>query len=204
MGAEGYAYVFILFMTLVAFVASFIMLTVNLSEGKFWVDSDGSLRCPAYWCNGGSSNVDAFEREWDIKIVLTVYHAVLSALTLSIMISAVSVLRRRRKKRQKDAERDNGATADAEAVIEGGNPLPEEVAAETEPKTTTKCFLAFAQHFFVPFGCLGGAIGNGFVLEPPLQSTDESGYLISLYAFVFLFVLNLLPCCFKKCQLTVN
>ena len=205
-GCDANAYIGVLIVTLVAFVASFVMLTADLSEGKFWVDG-GTLRCPAYWCNEGEYDyVDQFEREWDFKIVLTVYHAALSALTLSILILSISEIRRRRK-RDKDADRNNGENfPDAEAGDGGSIARPEVVTGtEIEPSKTKRCFLAFGQHFLIPFGCLGGAIGNGFVLEPTLQSSaDGLEYLISLFLFLALFMLNLCPCCVKSCQLTVN
>mmetsp|Transcript_21365 Transcript_21365/g.48210 ORF Transcript_21365/g.48210 Transcript_21365/m.48210 type:complete len:206 (-) Transcript_21365:183-800(-) len=196
-GCYANAYICVLVMTFVAFVASFVMLTADMSKGKFWLDRSGSLRCPAYWCND-VWYVDEFEREWDVKIVLTVYHAALSALTLAILILAISEIRRRRRGQKNDE------TADAEAGIGGSNPVAEEATGTEVEHTRTRCLLAFGQHFFIPFGCLGGAIGNGFVLEPPLQSADGPEYLISLFSFLALFILNLLPCCVKSCQLTVS
>jgi len=171
-GCYANAYICVLVMTFVAFVASFVMHTADY--------------------------VDEFEREWDMKIVLPVYHAALSALTLAILILAISEIRRRRRGQKNDE------TADAEAGIGGSNPVAEEATGTEVEHTRTRCLLAFGQHFFIPFGCLGGAIGNGFVLEPPLQSADGPEYLISLFSFLALFILNLLPCCVKSCQLTVS
>ena len=177
---NAYSYIFLLVLTLAAFIGYFIMDILDLLHyGKI-------------------------PNDWGWQIGMIIFLGIMLIWTIVLLILVVSnTLKMRNASMTDDGDSNDDNIVDAETGV---------VTADKETKqqdeTTTfkdeatsnneirgESFIDVS-HILLPIACIGCAVGNGFVLDPQLQSSEfYSGYLESLLIFGVLFLLHLVACC---------
>ena len=186
---NAYSYIFLLVLTLAAFIGYFIMDTLDLLHyGKI-------------------------PNDWGWQIGMIIFLGIMLIWTIVLLILVVSnTLKMRNNASMIDDGDSNDEIVDAETgVVTAEKETKQDDAIVDEDETTTfkdeatsnneirgESFIDVS-HVMLPIACIGCAVGNGFVLDPQLQSSEfYSGYLESLLIFGVLFLLHLVACCGRE------
>jgi len=144
--------------------------------------------------------------DWGWQIGMIIFLGIMIIWTIVLLILVVSTTLKMRNNASMTDDGDGNVDEIVDAA-ETGVVTAEQETQQQDETTTFKeeatsnneirgeSFI-YVSHILLPIACIGCAVGNGFVLDPQLQSSEfYSGYLESLLIFGVLFLLHLVACC---------